>query len=231
MAFFGPPPPFVGATTSADGVSGLVPAPASGISTRLLYSDAKFKNLLLFPQYKPANTSIISNPAAGYGTTPSSSINTTDKVRIFSLMYFPADGNIDTLIWRTANAPSPAYNVHIGVWKIGDDGMQSDYIVGATSSSRTVAITEISTSISSTQIEAGWVYFSLTPDATQATQTVTTISSNASAFYRRLIQNSLAGTNAGGTFSYTCLTSYSQTTHETFSISSTTNPMCGYEYA
>ena len=230
MAFFGPPPPFTGATTSANGVSGLVPAPASGISTRLLYSDAKFKNLLLFPQYKPSNTSIMSNPTAGYGTAASSSINTTDKVRLFSLMYFPADGNIDTLIWRTASAPSPAYNVHVGVWKIGDDGRPSDYIVGATSSSGTAGTTDISTSISSTQIEAGWVYFSLTPDATQAIQTITSISFNASAFYRRLIQNSLAGTNVGGTFSYTCLTSYSQTNHETFSISSITNPMCGYEY-
>lgn len=232
MAFFGPPPPFAGATTTGAGTSGLVPAPSSGISTRLLYSDAKFKNLLLFPQFKPSNTSIISNPYAGYGAASTSGIAPTDKLRVFSLMYFPADGNIDTLIWRTINAPSSAYNAHIGVWKVGDDGRPSDYIVGATSSSGTAGSTDISISITSTAIEAGWVYFSITPDATQVAQSITSVAFSASVFYRRMISSSMAGTNVGGTFSYTCTTSYDQTTHETtFSVVGTTNPMCGYEYA
>lgn len=231
MAFFGPPPPFVGATTSADGVSGLVPAPTSGISTRLLYSDAKFKNLLLFPKYKPSNTTILSNPLAGYGSVSTSNVSPTDKLRVFSLMYFPADGDIDTLIWRTGASPNSSYNVHIGVWRVGDDGQPSSYITGTTAASGVVGATDISTSISSTQVEAGWIFFSLTPDATQANQSILSAGALATSFFRRQIVNSMVGNNAGGAFSYTCLTSYSQTNHEAFSITATAYPMLGYEYA
>jgi hypothetical protein len=230
MAFFGPPPPFVGATTTADGASGLVPAPASGTSTRLLYSDAKFKNISIFPQFKPPNAVIMANPYAGYGTVASSAVSPTDKVRVFSLMYFPASGNIDTLLWRTGSGPSVSYNMHIGVWRVGDDGKPSDYITGVIASSGLTGSVDISSSISSTEIEAGWAFFSLTPDATQATQSILSAGATATAFYRRQIQSSMSGTNVGGVFSYACLTSYSQTNHETFSISSTASPMCGYEY-
>lgn len=231
MAFFGPPPPFVGATTTAAGASGLVPAPSSGISTRLLYSDAKFKNLLIFPQYKPSNTTILSNPYAGFATSSTSGLAPTDKLRIFNLMYFPASGNIDTLLWRTLNNPNSAFNFHIGVWKVGDDGQPSDYITGATGSSGTLASTDISASITSVEVEAGWVFFSLTPDSTQVNQSIICPANFATALIRRQISNSMAGTNVGGVFSYTCLTSYSQTTHETFVISTSNSPMFGYEYA
>ena len=67
MAFFGPPPPFTGATTTDAGASGLVPAPASGRTTRVLAADSTFKNPLQYPTYK--NTSnIISNLIFGFNT-------------------------------------------------------------------------------------------------------------------------------------------------------------------
>lgn len=222
---------FAGATTTNAGSVGFVPAPSSGLSTRLLYSDSKFKNLIILPQYKPASTIVISNPYIGYGGSATTSLAPSDKFRAFTLMYIPSTGQVNTLIWRTASAPTSSYNVHVGVWRVGDDGLPSTYITGSTSASGTAGSTDIETSITSVELEAGWLFFSLTPDATQAATSITGQNSTTSAFVRRSLSNNMLGLSTGVCFVYTCLTSYNQTSHETFLTSSLSNPMLGFKYA
>ena len=125
MGFFGggggtTPVNMVGANTTTAGTAGYVPAPAAGKNTRYLSADASFGELPLLPQYK--NTT-----ASRYvGSTVESYINNaaapTIKVRYFHLIYVPTDGQVDVLGFRTSSAPSPAFNVHLALWNVNEDG-------------------------------------------------------------------------------------------------------------
>lgn len=229
MAFFGPPPPFVGATTSADGVSGLVSAPASGRDNRFLNSNSAFIEPFPLPKYKNTTDPIGSVLSAGF-TGALSVGSPTIKVRIFNLIQIPADGDIDELIFRTSAAPSPAYNVHIGLWEVGNNGEPSSLVVGATGSTGTTASTDVVLSISATSVKTGIYYISLTPDATGTANSFRVAAASSVSAYRRVF----GGSNLesfGNTFSYTCLTSYSQTNHETFTLSAIAVPLLGFRYA
>jgi hypothetical protein len=229
MAFFGPPPPFVGATTSNAGASGLVPAPEAGSSSRFLNSNSTFSEPLGLPKYKNTTDPIGSIISAGF--TGSFSVGSpTIKVRTFTLIQIPSDGNIDELIFRTSAAPSPAYNVHIGLWQVSESGEPSSLIVGATGSTGTASSTDVILSISQTAVKTGIYFMSLTPDATGTANSYRVVAASGSVSYRRVFGGATLET-LGNTFSYTCLTSYSQSNHETFGLSSIAVPLLGFRYA
>lgn len=224
--------PFTGATTTAAGTSGLVPAPESGLPTRILHADASFSNPAIFPTFKNTNDKVIGSfILAGSGTTAIQNLTISSaRTRLFALIYAPSDGNIDTLLTRTGNAPSPAFNVHVALWKVGSDGLPSDYIIGTNFTSGTSATTDISGSVSSTAIKRGFLYISVTPDAITNSGALTALNSiTGNIFYRNIFgSDNLSSTQP--ITPYYIATTYNQTTHETFLYANTTAPNAGFYY-
>jgi hypothetical protein len=202
----------VGATTSTAGTAGLVPAPAAGKNIRVLSSNALFEEPAILPN-------VISNQSGRYiGTygnfgTGTGSGSQTNKRRYFNFIYIPDDCQVDEFAIRIgSNAPSPAYNIHIALWKTGNDGLPSDYITGGTASSGTSANTSIAFSVTAGSAKRGIHYISSTTDA----DTGNTITQHDPTFGL----NGLFGWStfgAAGTQQYPTYvtTTYNQTTHET----------------
>ena len=231
MGFFGPPPPFTGATTTNAGASGLVPAPESGRNVRFLSSNSNFIEPFPLPKYK--NTSdIITTMSGGGGVSIYAAQSPTLNQRIFTLIQVPSDGDIDEFVFRTSNAPSPAYNVHIGFWLVGEDGQPSTILGGATASTGTSVSTDVVVSVSSFSVKTGLYYMSITPDSTGTASSLRANSTNSTLNIRRVFGSTNLETTNGSVFFYVCATSYSQTTHEAFSLStSLLCPLLGFRYA
>ena len=202
----------VGATSSAAGTAGLVPAPAAGNKRRALSSNALFEEPALLPN-------VIANQAnrvvGTYGNTavPTGQESLTAKRRAFNLIYIPDDLSVDFFAVRVgSSAPSPAYNFHLALWKVGEDGLPSDYVIGGTVSSGTSANTTLTFSVSATAAKRGMHYVSLTTDANSGTN----ILMNDPTFATNCIFGSAAFA-AGGNQQYPTYvaTTYDQTTHET----------------
>jgi hypothetical protein len=230
---FSPSPSLVGASTSVTGASGLVPAPDLGKNTRYLSSNATFGELPLLPQYKNITAArYICNYSEGYSIQSS---GFTTKLRSFGLIYSPADGQVDVLAYRTVNAPSPAFNGHVALWECNEDGSVGSYIIGGTGSSGTSATTTIDISVTPTSIKRGYYYISLTTDITTGGSPIeVTAQANTSFQARYLGATTLSQTNSVLWY-YTCLTSYNQTTHETFTLGASSSsqnrpPSLGFQY-
>ena len=229
MAFFGPPPPFVGATTTDAGVSGLVPAPTGGNSSRALLSNSTFRTPLPIPKQKPTSDIVGICYTAASLTTGLGSFQPVAKERNFILINVPSDGNIDELIFRTgSSAPSPAYNIHLALWKIKEDGDPSDYIIGGTGSTGTSANTDVSIGVSSTNIDSGLYYISFTSEVLGNASSIGNITSNSLAFIRRIRTSSLG---SAGLNPYYVATTYDQTTHETILYQAGNATNLGFRYA
>ena len=233
MAFFGPPPPFVGATTSAGGVSGLVPAPDSGKSERFLNASGEFvESIGLFNKYKRDSATDVIMFRPSIGTTLTANFTPAQNTRYFSSFVVPADGIMDELVFRTGGTPSPAYDVHIAVWKLNNNGEPSDYIIGGVGSTGTTSSTDVTISITPTAFKAGFYFSSFTTNTASA-------SSNSSlafglgpmASFRWAYGLANIASSSAGNLQYVCGTSYTQTTHETFTVVSPgPSPLIGFRY-
>jgi len=209
---------FTGSSTTVTGASGLVPAPDLGKNTRYLSSNATFGELPLLPQYKNTTAArYINNVIDGYTAGAAAP---TIKVRYFYLIYVPIDGQVDVLAFRTSSAPSPAFNVHLALWQVNEDGTVGSYVIGATGSSGTAGGTNINISVTATNIIRGYYWISFTSDATGSATSIATSASNGGCFYARFLGSTSVALNSQVIWNYTCLTSYDQTTHETFNLSS-----------
>jgi len=225
---------FAGASTGTAGTAGLVPAPALGKNTRYLSSNATFGELPLLPQYKNTATNnwisiYTPSQAGGSGTL-------TTKVRGFFLLYVPSDGNIDTLGFRVSTAPTvTAFNLHVALWEMNEDGTVGSYVIGGTGSSGLSNSVTISISISSTPVKRGFYWISGTSDITTSPATIVMGASGTTGIYYSFI-GSTAISQQGSLFipNYTA-TTYNQTTHETFSYSNASGwgnqtPALGFQY-
>ena len=224
---------FVGASTGTAGTAGLVPAPALGKNTRYLSSNATFGELPLLPQYKNTTASrYICNVMDGYTANAGSP---TIKIRLFHLMYVPADGQVDVLAFRTSTAPSPAFNVHLALWQVNEDGTVGSYVIGGTGSSGTAGNVTINISVTATNIVRGYYWMSFTPDSTPTGNVIEVSSTNAQLFCSRFLGSSSSQPTQFNIWNYTCATSYDQTTHETFLLSQPSGlinraPAMGFQY-
>ena len=239
MGFFGggggtTPVNMVGASSGTAGTAGYVPAPAAGNNTRALFSDASFAELPLLPQYKNTTASrwvgvYLENYNANTG-------GCTIKVRNFHLIYIPASGQIDTLSFRTASAPSPAFNVHLALWNVNEDGTVGTYLIGATGSTGTSANTNINISVTATNVSRGFYWMSFTPDATQGATPLAFSSTAGGIYNQRFLGGTSLDPNNYVVWFYTCNTSYDQTTHETFTLNNNSSgigtriPLMGFQY-
>jgi len=203
----------VGATSSAAGTAGLVPAPAAGNKRRALSSNALFEEPALLPN-------VIANQAGRYiNVYPSTGIasgagSQTNKRRYFNLIYIPDDCQVDEFAIRIGSlAPSPAFNIHIALWKAGENGMPSDYVIGGTVSSGTSANTTLTLSVSATSASRGMHYISSTTDADSGNTIL-----QQDPFFAMNCLFGWAVFGAGGNQQYPTYvaTTYNQTTHETF---------------
>jgi len=225
MGFFGgggggtTPVNMVGASTGTAGTAGYVPAPAAGKNTRYLSSDASFGELPLVPQYKNTTASrYIGNIIEGYVNNASTP---TIKVRYFHLLYVPTDGQVDVLAVRLSSAPSPAFNIHLALWNVNEDGTVGSYVIGNTGSSGTAGGATVNISVTATNIYRGYYYMSFTSDSTP-TGNVISLASVQGTNYGKFLGTASGNPSDVVIWNYTCLTSYDQTTHETFSL--TNNP-------
>ena len=230
MGFFGPPPPFTGASTTDAGASGLVPAPSAGKNTRGLFSNSSFSEVPLYPQYKNTANNLIGTYVFAGGTTGvPTPISLNARVRNFGLIYSPSDGNIDTLLFRVNTGPAVAVNVHVAIWEVAENGEPSSYVIGGTASSGTTSSVDVSFSITSTPIKRGFYYISQTPDANTSSVLTSLNGINTNIYLRNFIGSSSLGNTQPLNFGYTA-TTYNQTTHETFSLSATSQANCGFYY-
>lgn len=206
----------VGASTGTAGTAGYVPAPDAGKNTRYLSSDGTFGELPLLPKYKnTASARYVTMVFDGYIAGASAP---TINVRYFALIYVPSDGQVDVLSFRTNTGPTSAINVHLALWQVNEDGTVGSYVIGGTGSSGTTGNTNINISVTATNVVRGYYWISFTCDATPSASGIATVATQSMAFYQRFLgSTSLPGSSQVIWF-YTCLTSYSQTTHETFSL-------------
>lgn len=222
----------VGATTSAAGTAGLVPAPAAGKNTRYLSSDATFGELPLLPKYKntAANRYVLAVVDGYVAGTSTPAVN----VRGFHLIYSPTDGQIDVLGARTGTAPSSAYNINLSIWNCLEDGTVGSYVIGGNVSSGTSANSNITVSITPTNIVRGYYWMSFTAAATPS-GTIATTQTSGNCYLSRFLCATSPQPTQHVIWNYTCLTSYDQTTHETFNLSSSSGlqsntPNIGFQW-
>jgi hypothetical protein len=192
-----------------------------------------FNEIPLLPKYKNTTADRYLIPVVDGYTAGTSAA--TINIRYFHLTYVPADGQIDVLSFRTATAPSPAYNVHIAIWNCLDDGSVGTYIIGGTGSSGTGATTTINISVTATSITRGWYWMSFTADATGTAGSIATSQSSGACFVSRFLGSTSPLPSSSLCWNYTCATSYSQTTHETFNLSGPTGfqaqiPAMGFQW-
>jgi hypothetical protein len=242
MGFFGgggaAPANMVGATSSTAGVAGLVPAPAAGKNTRALFTDASFGEVPLFPKFKNTDASrwySVYSPALNGG-----SAGLTAKVRAFYIIYVPDDGQIDTLGYRVATAPTVTqFNLHVALWEVNEDGTVGSYVIGGTGASGLASNTIISISVSSTSVKRGFYYISATSDINTAPATITFSAANSTGYMFAFLGGANFVSQSGQhiLFNYTA-TAYDQTTHETIQRTIASNvsgfgsqlPSLGFQY-
>lgn len=224
----------VGATASVAGSGGSVPAPAAGKNTRYLSSDASFGELPLLPQYKNTDASryigcYLENYNANTGSP-------TIKVRNFNLIYVPSDGQIDILAYRVATGPASAFNVNIALWNTNEDGTVGSYVIGGNGSSGTSSNTNINISITPTSVRRGYYWYSFTADSTPGSTPIAMSSTAGGIYSQRFLGGISLDPNNYVVWFYTCLTSYDQTTHETFTLSNSGSgigsriPLVAFQY-
>jgi hypothetical protein len=216
----------VGATSSTAGTAGLVPAPAAGKNTRALFSDASFGEVPLLPQYK--NT-VANRYIRNWTTTANTGYTPSASLRLFGLIYCMVDGEIDILATATSAGPTSAVNVHIALWDNSQAGEPSTYLCGGTVSSGTSGNANLTVTISPAQsVKRGFYWISVTPESNMSSGALARTSAD---YYALNLSGSstLAGTPSSLNFNYTCLTSYTQTTHETFALGSNL-PTVGFQW-
>lgn len=212
----------VNASTTVTGSAGLVPAPASGKNTRYLSSNATFGELPLYPQYKNVTAARYIQSWKAYGANAGATPNA--NVRVFHLLYVPADGQVDVLAFRTSTAPASAYNVHLALWNLNEDGTVGSYLIGGTGSTGTAANTTINISVSATSVLRGYYWISFTSDTNGTSGSISSSPNTLGQFYAFFLGATGVTQVTQVIWNYTCVTSYSQTTHETFNLSAPTNP-------
>jgi len=221
-----------GATTSAAGTAGLVPAPAAGNPTRALHSNGIFEEVALYPNYKGSGTWLRSPLTELHSATNVSSV--TNLLRRFVIMFAPADGTIGLLGLRYPNAVTTGYNINLAIWQMGETGLPSTYIDGGNISVLTgVGNTEY-TLVVNAPIKRGYFWVSHTANATENSGAFATFNIGASTnvWWLGATQTNNNGGAANTAHSYTCGTAYDQTTHESsFSLSTGSVPQIAYQYA
>ena len=216
---------FAGATTALAGGVGFVPAPLAGKNTRVLFSNAGFGEVPVFPKYKTGQIIRTFNAGGSANTGPSI------KLRNFALIYLPSDGEIQKLVFRTgSSAPSPAYNVNLAFWDCGENGEPSNYLSGGNISSGTSANTNVELTLGANlNLKNGFYYLSLTPDATGTASSLLRVDTGTSNIANAYIGGDLANPNFS--FQYVT-TTYDQTTHAaSFGLAATSTPFVGVKYA
>jgi hypothetical protein len=217
----------VGATSSTAGTAGLVPAPAAGNNTRLLSSDATFREPAILPQYKESSRTLAVMGTSNASSSPSA------RVRGFRLAYMPADGDIDELLIRTGSSnPTASVNFYLAIWAMGEDGLPSTHLGGVIVACGLTATTTIVGTLSPVvSVKRGYYWLSANSESNTSANSINvggvSTDQNLSSIVYGYSSDNFA-TQPGSVPSYTA-TTYNQTTHETF-VLGTTSVQVGFRY-
>lgn len=165
----------VGATASVAGSGGSVPAPAAGDEDKQLFGDGAFAYGLHLPRLKSINNRFV----APFGMEVAGSTSSyTNKIRNFTLFYFPVDGSINRIsIFQAAGV---AQNAHFAMWKYNpSDGTVGDLIYDIGTISLNAANNIAKDFAVAQSVKRGLYYFSITADGTTgAIRRASTVSGN-----------------------------------------------------
>jgi hypothetical protein len=191
-----------------------------------------FNEIPLLPKYKNTTAARWYVPVQD-GYTAGSSTPTVN-VRYFHLIYVPADGQIDLLSFAIGTAPASAYNINLAIWNCLDDATVGSYVIGGSGSSGTTTSARVNISVTASNVVRGYYWMSFTAAATPGGN-ISTTQSNGALAYSRFLGTLSTLANQYVIWNYTCLTSYDQTTHETFNLSTPTGlqtsiPSMGWQY-
>lgn len=183
----------------------------------------------VYPAFKASNTTWVKPIIHGFGTGGGlGSQAPSARVRRFGLGYFPADGTIDTLGCRLVVAPASSLNVHLALWNVSSAGLPSSLIVDGTQSSGTTGNTDISVSVTSTEIKKGYYFFSFTQET--AGGSFNGFNQAGGVLYCGIYGGQSGVVGSGQTPSYTA-TTYNQTNHETFIYDASGIVHVAFQYA
>lgn len=130
MAFFGPPPPFVGATSSVAGSSGLVTAPAAGEQGRYLQGDGNYGGPLFNNIEIPSARYI--GPLIAYGGA-----GTTRTLVSFYVYFIPVYSNksrsISEVVLQvtTASGATGTPTIEVAAYNINSNGFPTTRIANS----------------------------------------------------------------------------------------------------
>jgi len=130
MAFFGPPPPLAGATTTNDGKSGLVPAPAAGENVKYLQGDGTFGGPL-FNNFEIPSARYI-GPLVGYGGAGG-----TRTLGSFNVYFVPVYSNksrsISEIVIQvtTASGATGTPTIELAAYNIDSNGFPTTRITNS----------------------------------------------------------------------------------------------------
>lgn len=130
MAFFGPPPPFTGATTNNAGASGLVPSPAAGENVKYLQGDGTFGGPL-FNNFEIPSARYI-GPLVGYGGAGG-----TKTLVSFYVYFVPVYSNksrsISEIVIQvtTASGATGAPTIELAAYNINSNGFPTTRITNS----------------------------------------------------------------------------------------------------
>ena len=223
----------VGATSSAAGTAGLVPAPAAGTNTRALFSDASFGEVPLFPTHKNTNSGVYIRAPQSATSTQATITSMASLLRTFLCMYSPADGTIDLLGVRFTASPTSGYDMNLSIWEMGEDGLPSSYITGGNAAIAAGAGNVEYTIVVNGAIKRGFFWSSLTLSSAITGATIAGFNPPFNTWWLGATStNTAAGSSLYTHIQYTCATSYDQTNHETF-VYSTSGiiPQIAFQYA
>jgi hypothetical protein len=153
---------FTGSSSTVTGSSGLVPAPAAGEQDNQLFGDASFSYGLHLPRLKSINGRFVSP----FGLDVAGSTSTySNKIRNFSLFYFPVDGTINRISIFQASAVTQ--NAHFAMWKYNPtDATVGDLIYDIGTVSLNAANNIAKDFAVAQSVKRGLYYFSFTADGT-----------------------------------------------------------------
>jgi hypothetical protein len=167
MGFFGggggaSPANMGGATSSSAGTAGLVPAPAAGDEDKQLFGDAGFSYGIHLPRLKSINSRFV----APFGVDQAASTSTyANKIRHFTLFYFPVDGTINRI--SIFQGSGVTQNAHFAMWKYNPtDGTVGDLIYDIGTVSLNSANNIAKDFAVAQSVKRGLYFFSFTADGT-----------------------------------------------------------------
>jgi len=133
----------VGATSSAAGTAGLVPAPAAGQQGSILFGDASFKKYIM-PAGGSYGTDYVGFPYISFQAWNTSAFNVAGGLLMRGAMFYPA-GTYNRIACYVSSGSS-GKNMIAGIYEIDTNGYETSLVTSGTISLASTGVAEVSVS-------------------------------------------------------------------------------------